>query len=178
MEGYAKLWSSIIRSTVWREPDHIRILWITMLAIADAEGYVGASIPGLADAAKITLPLCEAGLERLMSPDTYSRTKLHEGRRIKEVDGGWVILNYRKHRECHDEVERRRQGRERARRFREKQKLSNAISNDVTRTVTETNDKAKEEAFKNESRAEWSGNPKAAKIFCAKDQIKESAEEV
>jgi hypothetical protein len=140
MEGYAKLWSSIIHSTVWAEADHVRILWITMLAIADSEGYVGASIPGLASAAKIPLTACEAGLIRLLSPDTYSRTKLHEGRRIEEADGGWIILNYRKHRDTHDEEERRRQGRERARRFREKHKGNNGKSNAVTRTVTKSND--------------------------------------
>ncbi len=122
MEGYAKLWASIIHSTVWSESDHVRILWITMLAMADSEGYVGASIPGLAAAAKIPLTACESALIKLKSIDPYSRTKDHEGRRIEDADGGWVILNYRKHRDEHDVIERRRQARVRAKNFRERLK--------------------------------------------------------
>ena len=122
MEGYAKLWSSIIHSTIWCESDHVRVLWITLLALADAEGYVGASIPGLASAAKIPLKSCESGLKKLEAPDQYSRTKDHEGRRIESVDGGWLILNYSKHRNEHDSVERKRQGRIRAKNFRDRLK--------------------------------------------------------
>jgi hypothetical protein len=33
-----------------------------------------------------------------MAPDTESRTKEHEGRRVKKVDDGWLILNYHKYR--------------------------------------------------------------------------------
>jgi hypothetical protein len=69
-----------------------------MLAMKDAKGVVEGSIPGLAKAAGITLPECENGLQRLLSPDPYSRTKDNEGRRIAEVDGGWLILNHEKHR--------------------------------------------------------------------------------
>jgi len=35
----------------------------------------------------------------LKSPDPYSRTKQDEGRRIKEVEGGWLVLNHKKYRE-------------------------------------------------------------------------------
>jgi hypothetical protein len=98
MSGFVKLQSSILQSTVWQEPDHIRILWITMLALKGHDGVVEASIPGLADAARITLEECENGLNRLTSPDKYSRTKAHEGRRIEEIDGGWLILNHEKYR--------------------------------------------------------------------------------
>ena len=51
MSGYSKLFSEICDSTIWREPDHVRIVWITMLAKANKHGEVMASIPGLADAA-------------------------------------------------------------------------------------------------------------------------------
>jgi len=42
-----------------------------------------------------------------MAPDPYSRTKDHEGRRIKECDGGWFVLNGEKYREKMNEDERR-----------------------------------------------------------------------
>ncbi len=99
MSGYTKLFGSIVSSTVWRESKDTKILWVTMLAMADMSGVVEASIPGLADLARLTIPETEASLLALSSPDPYSRTKEHEGRRIKAVDGGWVILNHAKYRE-------------------------------------------------------------------------------
>ena len=96
--GYTKLFSSIVASTIWREPDHVRLVWITMLAISDGCGQVHASVPGLADLARVSIEHCEDALSRLSAPDEYSRTKDHEGRRIEEIDGGWLILNYVKHR--------------------------------------------------------------------------------
>ncbi len=97
--GYTKLFSSIIASTIWREPDHVRLVWITMLAICDRYGNVHASIPGLADLARVSIEHCQDALKRLMAPDEFSRTKDYEGRRIKETDGGWLILNRAKYRD-------------------------------------------------------------------------------
>jgi hypothetical protein len=59
-------------------------------------------------------------LKRLSSPDPYSRTKDHEGRRIEEVEGGWRILNYLKYRNLKSHEERRLQVREAVARYREK----------------------------------------------------------
>lgn len=120
MSGYAKLWSSIVHSTVWRESAETKVVWITMIALADPGGYVAASLPGLADAARVSLEQCEAALARLKAPDRHSRTKEHEGRRIEDRDGGWILLNYRKHREGIDVEVRRAQNREAASRHRAK----------------------------------------------------------
>jgi hypothetical protein len=99
MSGYTKLFSSVLDSTVWREKDHVRLVWITMLAMADRDGLVEASVPGLADRARVDLSLCEQALAILSAPDKYSRTLDYEGRRIGKVDGGWTILNHAKYRE-------------------------------------------------------------------------------
>jgi hypothetical protein len=133
--GFSKLFADIIHSTVWREPMHVKVVWITMLAMADRHGQVFASIPGLADSAKVSLEECIEALEVFSSPDKYSRTKDYEGRRIVEIDGGWLLLNYEKFRERRDDEEQRIQTRDRVRRHREKAK---ALSNDVTESVTET----------------------------------------
>lgn len=100
---FTKLFSSITASTIWAAPDHTRIVWITMLAMADQHGRVLASIPGLANISRVTIEACEAALAELMSPDKYSRTKDHEGRRIEEIDGGWRLLNHGKYRAIRDE---------------------------------------------------------------------------
>lgn len=89
--GYIPLVGSLIHSTIWREPDHVRLLWITMLCMADASGYVGASVPGLADAARITIDQCRDALRRLMSEDPDSRDPSDSGQRVFTADGGWTI---------------------------------------------------------------------------------------
>lgn len=91
--GYTKLFSSIVASTIWREDDKTRIVWITMLAMKNERHIVEASIPGLADMARVSLKECESALKKLQAPDEYSRNKIHKGKRIEACDGGWRILN-------------------------------------------------------------------------------------
>jgi len=98
-ESYTKLFNTIIHSTIWREDDKTRILWITMLAMSDESGAVISSLPGLADAARISVGECAESLKKLMQPDPFSRTQEHEGRRIVQIDGGWYVLNRSKYRD-------------------------------------------------------------------------------
>jgi hypothetical protein len=95
-ETYTKLFGSITASTVWSEPYATRVVWVTMLAMADRNGDVFASIPGLARYANVTLAEAEAALQSFLSPDPYSRTEDSEGRRVEVVDGGWKLLNHAK----------------------------------------------------------------------------------
>jgi hypothetical protein len=99
MGGFTKLFSSIVLSSIWSEDDKTRLVWITLLALSNADGYVSASLPGLASTARVSIPDCECALQKLAAPDPYSRNKDHEGRRIEAVDGGWLILNYRLYRD-------------------------------------------------------------------------------
>ena len=128
MSGFTKLKSSILQSTIWDEAHHVRILWITMLALSDSRGNVEGSIPGLARMARVTIDECLDGLKILSNPDSWSRTKDNEGRRIKEVDGGWFIYNYEKIR-----------GRTSTDRMREKRERDNGVtSHDVSSVTTVT----------------------------------------
>src|SRR4051812_24040527 len=100
MEGYAKLWSSVIHSSLWqREAKETRLLFITMLAMADPEGYVGSSEPGLASASNLSLDEVKSALEDLQREDPHSRNPASGGRRIKKVHRGWLILNFKAHRD-------------------------------------------------------------------------------
>ncbi|MCE5324922.1 MAG: GIY-YIG nuclease family protein [Planctomycetaceae bacterium] len=99
MAGFTKLCSSIITSSIWSEDDKTRIMWVTMLATADAHGYVPGAVPGMAAIARMTMEEAERSIQRLCEPDPYSRTKDLDGRRIVPVDGGWKIVNYEKYRE-------------------------------------------------------------------------------
>jgi hypothetical protein len=123
--GYTKLFASLIGSTLWREDNKaLKIVWITMLAMANKHGEVMTSIPGLADFAKVTLEETLEALEILGSPDQYSRTPDNEGRRIEKIEGGWRILNFLKYRDTMDEDDRKAYFREKQRTYRAAKKAA------------------------------------------------------
>lgn len=122
MDGYTKLFKSILASTIWNADDKIRIVWITLLAMADRRGVAEGSIPGLATIARVSLEDCEHALNALKSPDIYSRSKVDEGRRIKEIDGGWLIINHSNYRAKMGADERREYKRQKAAEYRRKNK--------------------------------------------------------
>ncbi len=131
MTGYSKLFSDIVTSSIWSEDDKTRIVWITILALKDKDGFVPAAIPGLANAARVSIEECEAAVKKLESPDKYSRTTEYEGRRIRRVDGGWFVLNHLKFRDKLSGDKQAEQARERMRRMRERNKsvtLRNPVS--------------------------------------------------
>lgn len=83
-------------SSVWRgSTKDVKILWCTILSLADKDGIVEMNPLGLANAADLTLEEMLAALETLKSPDPMSSTEQHEGRRV-EVIGRTkvVVLNY------------------------------------------------------------------------------------
>lgn len=106
-ETFVKLFGSILESTVWGQPAEVRLVWITMLAMADSRGRVYASIPGLAHRARVDVPDVERALAVFLAPDPYSRTPDYEGRRVEPIDGGWRLLNHGKYRDKRNDADRR-----------------------------------------------------------------------
>ncbi len=104
---YAKLFQTILTSSIWQEDDATRLVWITFLALKNRFGEVAGSIPGIAHAAHVPLAAAEKAIKKLESPDPYSRTKDHAGRRIEPISGGWRVLNHEKYRQAMNEDERR-----------------------------------------------------------------------
>lgn len=144
--SYTKLFSSILASTIWREPNHVRLVWITMLALADKDGVCEASIPGLADLARVPLPQCEDALKRLAAPDPYSRTSDHDGRRIEPIDGGWILLNHAKYREKMNAEERREYLRLKKAESRARQQLSTTVNKGQPASTPSTQAEAEAES--------------------------------
>jgi len=97
--GFTKLHYDIITSTIMGESPVTFKVFVTFLAMADRHGNIEASIPGLARITNLSIEDVEAALAKLMSPDKYSRTPDHEGRRIEQIEGGWRLLNHAKYRE-------------------------------------------------------------------------------
>jgi len=96
---FTKLFSSILSSSIWNAPDHVRLVWITLLAMADKDGKVFGSRGGIAYQARVTQGRCLDALKVLSEPDEDSRTPDHEGRRIFPIEGGFQLVNYQKYRE-------------------------------------------------------------------------------
>lgn len=96
--SFTKLDSGIINSSVWSEPPETRVLWITILAMSDENGFVATARSGLMRAANISVPNFNQALLTLESPDPESRTPDNEGRRIVKCEGGWIIQNFIKYR--------------------------------------------------------------------------------
>lgn len=116
--SYVKLFGSILDSTIWQTAPHVKVTWITLLAMKDRDGEVESSIPFLAKRAGVTIEQATESLAIFLAPDPWSRTSDHEGRRIEETDHGWRILNHEKYRDKESEAERREKGAERQRRYR------------------------------------------------------------
>ncbi len=123
---YSKLFSSLVHSSLWSQMDHVRLLFITLLALSDRDGIVYGSRSGLERAALIDP---DASLKHdpwriLMGPDDDSsdlmRNPENEGRRLEEIPGGFRIINYVYYRSLRDAEDRKAQNREAQQRHREK----------------------------------------------------------
>ncbi len=151
MNGYTKLFQSLVTSSLWTESDRTRIVWITILAMADKHGEIQASVPGLARLAGVPVDDCEKAIELFLSPDRHSRTPDHDGRRIEKIDGGWAILNHAKYRAMASDTDRKIQSAERVKRHRERYRAlhvtpSNALLRTGNADVMPERDKADTEA--------------------------------
>lgn len=128
MAGYTKLFNSILHSTIWSEPDHVRIVWITMLAMSDQYGDVQAAVPGLARMAGKSVEEVEDAISRFQQPDPYSRTTDNEGRRVEVIEGGWHLLNHGKYRQLMSAEERKEYNRKKQAERRAKIKVSMTVN--------------------------------------------------
>lgn len=97
--GFVKLYSSVVTSSVWAESPTTKLTWLTLLIIADADGRIEGSIPGIAQLIGISVADFEAALTVFLAPDRYSRTRTDDGRRLREIDGGWEVVNHRTYRD-------------------------------------------------------------------------------
>jgi len=100
--NYVPIFSTIVDSSLWKEPAHVCKMFITMLALKDREQRVPHTSWTLAQKANLTAEEAAEALRILSEPDTRKRPLVegekpqpHEGRRIELLpDGqGWKILN-------------------------------------------------------------------------------------
>lgn len=136
---FTKLSSDIVRSSVWLTAPHVRLVWVTMLALADRDGWVGGSVGGLAHAANLPVDQVREALAILSSPDPDSRNPDNDGRRIAVAERGWTVLN---HSAFRNSDSRREYMRGYMREYRKRGAASDSDSDsdpDQTETDTEVN---------------------------------------
>src|SRR5208337_583220 len=92
---------------------------------ASSMGIIGRS---RLDSGEISFKAIMEELQHLTEPDPWSRSTEFEGRRMVRISGGFIILNYAKHREM-DRTGAERQQKYRARKSRD----SNAVTSVTSR---------------------------------------------
>ena len=67
---YNRLFTKILDSSIWLEPDSTRIVWITLLVAMDQDGYAHFSaLENLAARAHVSLAKAKRAIECFESPD-------------------------------------------------------------------------------------------------------------
>ena len=94
MSDIVPISKNLLKSTLWLSEDkNTRLVWVAMLLLRNRDHMVLESIPGLADYAKVSIDECKLALMKLKKPDEYSKSRAYDGRRIVDVEGGWLIVN-------------------------------------------------------------------------------------
>lgn len=96
---FTPLFRDFLTSSMWAADPATRCVWIWFLLMADPEGYVVGTAPGVAQQAGVTIEQARAAIALLESPDPDSSSPELEGRRIIKVERGWHIVNFVAHRE-------------------------------------------------------------------------------
>ncbi len=162
---FVKLDCGILDSTLWLERE-CREVFITALLMAEPlellepadqieirtlnltgwtappgwYGFVPAASVGILHRAGIDKEVGLQALERLGQPESESRSKDFDGRRLVRVNSGFLILNYIKYRE------RDYTGAERSKRYRERMAESRRGVTGERRDITQAEVEAEEEA--------------------------------
>jgi hypothetical protein len=96
---YTPVFRDFLTSSMWATDPATRCVWIWFLLMADPEGFVVGTVPGVAQQAGVTLEQAKLAIGLLENPDPYSSTPDFEGRRVIKVERGWHIVNFVAYRE-------------------------------------------------------------------------------
>lgn len=118
-QQYTQIFKSTLSSRVWAQPPAVRCVWFWMQLFADPEGFVATDMAGVALGANVTLADARAAMDVFEGPDADADpSDPNEGRVVKRVKGGWLIIDFEAARErakLEAEKARKRRGMQRAR---------------------------------------------------------------
>lgn len=120
---WAPLWSMIVDSSLWGEPDWVIKVFITILALKDADHVYRGTAYALAQRSKKTEAEVLEALKILSSPDNRRvEAQEFDGRRIELVPDGWLVLNGEKYKELVQQEMKRARDRRAAKAYRDRKK--------------------------------------------------------
>ncbi len=135
---YNKIFTKILDSSIWLETDATRLVWLTLIASMDENGFVQfASVRNLAHRTRVSEQAANEAVKILESTDKDSSDPENDGRRIERIPGGWIVLNAAKYRELVTRAVAQEKTRLRVARFREK-KANVTVGNAPVTSCTET----------------------------------------
>ncbi len=160
---YNRLFTKILDSSIWLESDATRIVWITLLAAMDEDGFAPFSCnENLARRANVPIEALESALETLQSPDKFNPNQEFEGRRIERVESGWMVIKAPHYRSLLTREIAREQTRIRVQKHRAKSNVTNQSLQNVTDTECNTSEHSKAEQCKSKN-----GCPNVDEIYDA-----------
>jgi len=105
MDTFAPIFSRIVDSSLWDEPDHVVKVFLTLLAKKDMDHVVRGSAYNISKWSRKTEKEVLDALKILSSPDKRRlEPQPHDGRRIQKVEDGWLVLNGAAYRKLAQEV--------------------------------------------------------------------------
>jgi len=124
MNGYAPLFSTIVDSSIWDEDDSICKVFVTMMALKDADHIVRLTAYQIGRRCRKPEREVLDALLVLSSPDKKRvEPQEYDGRRIQKVDAGWLVLNGEKYKQLAKDEARKSRNRRSVAAWRLRQKL-------------------------------------------------------
>lgn len=121
--SWTPLWSCIVESSLWDQNDAVVKIFLTMLAKRDADDIYRGTAYALGRHSRKSESEVLDALKILSSPDTQRiEPQPEQGRRIKAVDQGWLIINAEKYRAMVQIEMKRARNRKAQAAWRERQK--------------------------------------------------------
>lgn len=122
---FAKVFGQIFDSSI-AEDYNCRRMFMDLLVLADSTGAVDMTVEAISRRTNVPVEEVVKYVKELCQPDTKSRSKLEEGKRLIPLDSrrdwGWQIVNYKHYRKIRDEAARREYFRDKQREHRKKKK--------------------------------------------------------
>lgn len=107
---YAKVFAQIFDSSI-AEDYNTRHVFMDLLVLADCEGVIDMTLEAISRRTNVPQDRVESAIKILSNPDSKSRTKSEDGKRLIPIDPsrewGWIIVNYDHYRLMRDEEGRR-----------------------------------------------------------------------
>lgn len=121
MDRWSPIFSKIVDSSLWAEPDYVCKVFVTMLALKDSDHVVRFNAFGLGKRCHKDEAEVLAALKILSSPDKKRmEPQPYEGRRIEKVPEGWLVLNGQAYETLMREMNRRIYKARKEREYRQK----------------------------------------------------------